>query len=144
MVPHQDSTFLYTEPMSCLGFWMPMEPATRENGCLWVLPGSHKGIPILFYYDHFCTAILSSQSLSLSLALLPNISAGLRDGRRFVRTEDYQTMMVPPSVPVPDDPWKDYSKYIPVEVCMKFYSLSTILHPYCLCIDDSVRKETCC
>ncbi|XP_071038338.1 phytanoyl-CoA dioxygenase domain-containing protein 1 [Parasteatoda tepidariorum] len=40
--PHQDSTFLYTEPESCIGIWLPMEDATLENGCLWYLPGSHK------------------------------------------------------------------------------------------------------
>ncbi len=29
---HQDSTFLYTEPMSCIGFWFALERADRENG----------------------------------------------------------------------------------------------------------------
>ena len=42
VVPHQDSTFLYTEPMSVVGFWMALEDSTLENGCLWTLPGSHK------------------------------------------------------------------------------------------------------
>jgi phytanoyl-CoA hydroxylase len=41
--PHQDATFLYTEPQSCHAFWMPLENVTKENGCLWVIPGSHKG-----------------------------------------------------------------------------------------------------
>ncbi|KAL6063744.1 Phytanoyl-CoA dioxygenase [Balamuthia mandrillaris] len=40
--PHQDSTFLYTKPLSVIGFWLALEPATKENGCLWALPGSHK------------------------------------------------------------------------------------------------------
>jgi phytanoyl-CoA hydroxylase len=39
---HQDSTFLYTEPPTCLGFWFALEDATLENGCLWALPGGHK------------------------------------------------------------------------------------------------------
>lgn len=39
---HQDSTFLYTDPMSCVGFWFALEDATLENGCLWGLPGGHK------------------------------------------------------------------------------------------------------
>ncbi|HEX8492742.1 MAG TPA: phytanoyl-CoA dioxygenase family protein [Pyrinomonadaceae bacterium] len=39
---HQDSTFLYTEPMSVVGLWFALEEATRENGCLWALPGGHK------------------------------------------------------------------------------------------------------
>ncbi|MFV0388467.1 MAG: phytanoyl-CoA dioxygenase family protein [Pyrinomonadaceae bacterium] len=39
---HQDSTFLYTEPGSCVGFWFALEDATTENGCLWAAPGGHK------------------------------------------------------------------------------------------------------
>jgi phytanoyl-CoA hydroxylase len=39
---HQDSTFLYTQPPTCLGFWFALEDATLENGCLWALPGGHR------------------------------------------------------------------------------------------------------
>ena len=39
---HQDSTFLYTEPDTCIGFWFALEDATIENGCLWAKPGGHK------------------------------------------------------------------------------------------------------
>jgi len=39
---HQDSTFLYTEPESCIGFWFALEDATINNGCLWAKPGGHK------------------------------------------------------------------------------------------------------
>lgn len=39
---HQDATFLYTEPLSVLGLWFALEDATLENGCLWVIRGSHK------------------------------------------------------------------------------------------------------
>jgi phytanoyl-CoA hydroxylase len=42
VVCHQDATFLYTEPLSVTGFWFALEDATRENGCLWALPGGHK------------------------------------------------------------------------------------------------------
>lgn len=38
---HQDSTFLYTEPDSCIGFWFALEDATIDNGCLWAKPGGH-------------------------------------------------------------------------------------------------------
>jgi hypothetical protein len=44
--PHQDSTFLYTDPPSAVGFWYALEDATRENGCLSFLPGSHRWAPI--------------------------------------------------------------------------------------------------
>jgi len=39
---HQDSTFLYTEPPSVTGFWFALEDATRDNGCMWTIPGGHK------------------------------------------------------------------------------------------------------
>jgi phytanoyl-CoA hydroxylase len=38
---HQDSTFLYTDPLSVTGFWFALEDATIENGCLWAAPGGH-------------------------------------------------------------------------------------------------------
>lgn len=40
---HQDSTFLYTDPMTVVGFWVALEDATKENGCLWAEPGGHEG-----------------------------------------------------------------------------------------------------
>lgn len=42
VVCHTDSTYLYTEPMSCIGLWFALEDATRENGCMWALPGRHR------------------------------------------------------------------------------------------------------
>jgi phytanoyl-CoA hydroxylase len=39
---HQDSTFLYTDPLSCTGFWFALEDATLDNGCLWAVPGGHR------------------------------------------------------------------------------------------------------
>lgn len=38
---HQDSTFLYTSPQSCIGLWLALEPATRNNGCMWAARGGH-------------------------------------------------------------------------------------------------------
>ena len=39
---HQDSTFLYTTPMSVIGLWVAIEDATLENGCLWGVPKGHR------------------------------------------------------------------------------------------------------
>jgi phytanoyl-CoA hydroxylase len=39
---HQDSTFIYTEPESCVGFWFALEDATLENGCMHFIPGGHR------------------------------------------------------------------------------------------------------
>lgn len=46
MPPHQDSTFLYTDPPSAVGFWYALEDATRENGCLSFLKRSHRWAPV--------------------------------------------------------------------------------------------------
>lgn len=39
---HVDSTYLYTEPLSCIGFWFALEDATMANGAMWCLPGAHR------------------------------------------------------------------------------------------------------
>ncbi|KAF4519550.1 hypothetical protein B566_EDAN004754 [Ephemera danica] len=43
LVPHQDATYLYTEPVRLVGFWFALDDATQQNGCLWIAPGSHRG-----------------------------------------------------------------------------------------------------
>jgi phytanoyl-CoA hydroxylase len=43
VVCHQDSTYIYTEPESCVGFWFALQDATIENGCMHFIPGAHKG-----------------------------------------------------------------------------------------------------
>ncbi|CAL9682182.1 unnamed protein product [Knipowitschia caucasica] len=41
VTPHQDATFLYTEPLGrVVGVWIALEDATVDNGCLWFIPGS--------------------------------------------------------------------------------------------------------
>ena len=39
---HTDHTFLRTEPQSVIGFWLALDEATIDNGCLWALPGGHR------------------------------------------------------------------------------------------------------
>lgn len=42
VTPHQDATFLNTDPLGRVtGFWIALEDATLQNGCLWFIPGSH-------------------------------------------------------------------------------------------------------
>ncbi len=43
VVCHQDSTYLYTEPESCVGFWFAIDDADAENGAMAFIPGAHKG-----------------------------------------------------------------------------------------------------
>ena len=42
VVCHQDATYIYTEPESCVGFWFALEDATVDNGCMCFIPGAHK------------------------------------------------------------------------------------------------------
>lgn len=42
VIAHQDATYLYTEPVKVVGFWIALEDANQENGCLWIAPGSHR------------------------------------------------------------------------------------------------------
>ena len=39
---HQDEHFIPTRDRSLTGVWIALDDATIENGCLWVIPGSHK------------------------------------------------------------------------------------------------------
>lgn len=39
---HQDEFYIHTRDRSLCGVWIAMDPATRENGCLWIIPGSHQ------------------------------------------------------------------------------------------------------
>jgi len=40
---HQDATFLHSAPITVTGFWIALEDATVDNGCLWAAPGGHRG-----------------------------------------------------------------------------------------------------
>ncbi|EFA00565.1 phytanoyl-CoA dioxygenase domain-containing protein 1 homolog isoform X1 [Tribolium castaneum] len=42
VIAHQDASYLHTEPVKVVGFWIALEDATLENGCLWFSKGSHK------------------------------------------------------------------------------------------------------
>jgi len=45
---HQDSAYFTIEPREIVTCWTALDDATIDNGCLWVIPGSHRG-PLL---DH--------------------------------------------------------------------------------------------
>jgi len=38
---HQDAYYITTLPDTLIGAWMALDRADEENGCLWVIPGSH-------------------------------------------------------------------------------------------------------
>ena len=39
---HQDATYFFSDPISVTTFWLAIEDATIENGCLWAQPGGHR------------------------------------------------------------------------------------------------------
>ncbi len=39
---HQDAGYWPLEPMEVVTLWLAVDPSTRENGCLRVVPGSHR------------------------------------------------------------------------------------------------------
>jgi phytanoyl-CoA hydroxylase len=43
---HQDSPYFSIEPMALVTCWIALDDVTQENGCLWVIPGSHRLGPL--------------------------------------------------------------------------------------------------
>ena len=39
---HQDEFYIPTRDKSLIGVWIAIDDASIENGCLWIIPGSHK------------------------------------------------------------------------------------------------------
>jgi phytanoyl-CoA hydroxylase len=48
---HQDEDYIPTRDRSLTGVWLALDDATVENGCLWVIPGSH--MPGVLWPMHF-------------------------------------------------------------------------------------------
>lgn len=49
---HQDERFIPTRDRSLMGAWIALDDATTENGCLWVIPGSHLDGVLYPFRDH--------------------------------------------------------------------------------------------
>ena len=49
-MPHQDATFLITNPSKVVGVWIALEDAKIDNACLWFIPGSQKSEKPLSVY----------------------------------------------------------------------------------------------
>lgn len=39
---HQDNFYLIAQPAACIAAWTPIDDTDTDNGCLWVVPGSHR------------------------------------------------------------------------------------------------------
>lgn len=49
---HQDEDYIPTRDRSLTGAWIAIDDATIENGCLWVIPGSHRRGVLYPQYPH--------------------------------------------------------------------------------------------
>ncbi len=61
VVCHQDSTYIYTRPESCVGFWFALEDATLANGCMQFIAGGHRqGLKKRNYRDYSGAMVLET------------------------------------------------------------------------------------
>lgn len=62
---HQDNLYLMVDPGTCIAAWTALDHVDRENGCMMVVPGTHRGnILCQEKYD-------SAQSFSKSITRIP-------------------------------------------------------------------------
>ena len=118
---HQDSTFLYTEPIDIVGLWFALEDATTENGCLWAIPGGQRqglksrwvrapegGMKFETFderpwpEDQLVPLEVSKGSLILLHGLLPHRSFENRSARS---RHAYTLHLIPKNVCYPNDNW---------------------------------------
>ncbi len=126
---HQDSTFLYCDPLRLIGFWFALEDATIENGCLWAIAGGHKlGLKSRFMraeggtrfevFDHAPWPEEKLQPLEVRKgtvivlhALLPHLS---RENRSPGSRHAYTLHVIAASVRYPENNWLQRSAEMPL------------------------------
>lgn len=89
---HQDSYYITTYPDSLIGAWLALDRADEDNGCMAMVPGSHKE-PI--HPDAGRGALVHAQEGFADLGLVENIS-NLDDGQNTLARIAAQ---YPPPVP---------------------------------------------
>ena len=127
---HQDSTFLYTDPIDIVGLWFSLEDATIENGCLWAIPGGHRhglksrwvrtpegGMKFdnfdeqLWPEDQLIPLEVKKGSLILLNGLLPHRSFENRSTRS---RHAYTLHLIKPDANYPEDNWLQRSTTMPL------------------------------
>jgi ectoine hydroxylase-related dioxygenase (phytanoyl-CoA dioxygenase family) len=77
---HQDDAYYHKvgESSVRMSIWVPLTEATLDNGCLWVVPGSHKlGLqPFQARKDGSCRLALIEEQVDLSKAIPLEVEAG--------------------------------------------------------------------
>jgi len=68
---HQDAYYITTYPDTLIGAWLALDRADEENGCLWVVPGSHHE-PI--HPDRERGSLVHAEGAIVDMELVENIS----------------------------------------------------------------------
>jgi hypothetical protein len=63
---HQDGQYWPIRPLESCTVWIAIDHSTRENGCLRVIPGSHKGRNMLDHDDAGSDGVVLNQAVSKS------------------------------------------------------------------------------
>jgi phytanoyl-CoA hydroxylase len=92
--PHQDSTFLYTDPPSAVGWWYALEDATAENGCLSFAAGSHKRAAIekRFVRTGKGTGFIDNEGAKFPKGLKTEVNGGEKEDYEVVEKEERYNM----------------------------------------------------
>lgn len=63
---HQDEYYIPTRDKSLVGAWIAIDPATIANGCLWIIPGSHRQGAILPRVPNFSNEYADTDTIDVS------------------------------------------------------------------------------
>jgi non-haem Fe2+, alpha-ketoglutarate-dependent halogenase len=82
---HQDGAYWGLAPMEVLTAWVALEPATPDNGCMKVLPGSHRS-PALAQRDTFDpdNALTRGQEIAVAVDEAKAVHMALDAGRMSI------------------------------------------------------------
>lgn len=58
---HQDAAYWPLDPMDVITVWLAIDPSTMANGCMRVIPGSHRG-PVVGVRDGGIDSVLGTQT----------------------------------------------------------------------------------
>ena len=67
---HQDQQYLRAEPGTCIAAWLAIDDCDEANGCLEVVPGSHK-LPLLCHIDADTSLSFTSKTIPVPEGYIP-------------------------------------------------------------------------
>jgi hypothetical protein len=66
---HQDEAYnTQPIPLRAVHFWIPLQPVNVENGCMWFVPGSHRGGLLPFHVAHKRPGGATADSIGATIA----------------------------------------------------------------------------